>query len=205
MYLSISCVSSWSFPAALSVLVFQVPMVMLSLPRIIDDALVAYLTHPSWCTEEGTVLVDTGSDRSGMVWLCVVIAWWVLGKVQPDGAIPLHVEQVAFKFIVKPFRPSGHGLRTMKISAQRCRVDTSYFTHNWETRGGRERLPSRIGPKELPTAHFLFQLYIHFEGTHAYKIDIKTLSKDSFDIYCFQKYTSFTFTACAKGVVNWPK
>ena len=25
---------------------------------------------------------------------------------------------------------------TMKISAQWCRVDTSYFTHNWETRGG---------------------------------------------------------------------
>ena len=36
MYLSISCVSSWSFPAALSVLVFHVPMVMLSLPRVFD-------------------------------------------------------------------------------------------------------------------------------------------------------------------------
>ena len=75
MNLSISCVSSWSFPAALSVLVFQVPMVMLSRPRIFNYAPVAYLTTPSWCTEEGAVLVDTGSDRSGMVWLCVVIAW----------------------------------------------------------------------------------------------------------------------------------
>ena len=46
LYLSISCDSSWSLPAALSVLVFQVPMVMLSLPRIFDDAPVAYLTPP---------------------------------------------------------------------------------------------------------------------------------------------------------------
>ena len=66
-YLSISCVSSCSFPAALSVLVFQVSMVM-SLPRIFDYAPVAYLTPPSWCTAEGSVLVDPGVDRSGMVW-----------------------------------------------------------------------------------------------------------------------------------------
>ena len=35
--------------------------------------------------------------------------------------------------------PSAHlalFVLTMKISAQWCRVDTSYFTHNWETRGG---------------------------------------------------------------------
>ena len=75
LYLSISCVSSWSFPAALSVLVFQVPMVMLSLPRIFDDAPVAYLTPPSWCPAEGTVLVDPGGYRSGMVWLLVSIIW----------------------------------------------------------------------------------------------------------------------------------
>ena len=65
--------------------------------------------------------------------------------------IPLQVEHVAVEF-VEPFRPSGPCLRTMKISAQWCRVDTSYFTHNWETRGGRERLLSRIGPKDRPTA-----------------------------------------------------
>ena len=61
---------------------------MLSLPRICDDAPVAYLTPPSWCTVEGADLVDPGGNRSSMVWLCVVIAWWVLGKVQPDGAHP---------------------------------------------------------------------------------------------------------------------
>ena len=44
LYLSISYVSSWSFPATLSVLVFHMPMVMLSLPRIFDDAPGAYLT-----------------------------------------------------------------------------------------------------------------------------------------------------------------
>ena len=42
-------------------------MVMLSLPRIFDDTLVAHLTPPSWCTAEGAVLVDPGGDRSGMV------------------------------------------------------------------------------------------------------------------------------------------
>ena len=72
---SISCVSSWSFSAALSVLLFHVPMVMLSLPRIFDVAPVAYLTLPSWCAAEGAVLVDPGGDRSGMVWLLVFITW----------------------------------------------------------------------------------------------------------------------------------
>ena len=68
--------------------------------------------------------------------------------------IPLQVEHVAVEFIVEPFRSSGPFLRTMKIFAQRCRVDTSYFSHNWETRGGRERLiPSRTSQKDLPTAH----------------------------------------------------
>ena len=88
LYLSISCVSSWSFPAAVSVLVFHMPMVMLSLPQMFDDAPVAYLTPPSWCTAEGAVLVDPSGDQSGMVWLLVFITWWVTGKVQPDGAYP---------------------------------------------------------------------------------------------------------------------
>ena len=60
LYLSILCVSSWSFPAALSVLVFHMPIVMLSLPQIFDDASVAYLTPQSWCTAEGAVLVYPG-------------------------------------------------------------------------------------------------------------------------------------------------
>ena len=90
LYMSISCVivSSWSFPAALSVLVFHVPMVMLSFPRIFDDAPEAYLTPPSWCTAEGAVLVDLGGNRSGMKWLLVFIIWWITGKVQPDTARP---------------------------------------------------------------------------------------------------------------------
>ena len=72
--------------------------------------------------------------------------------------IPLQVEHVAVEFIVEPFRSSGPFLLTMKVSTQWCRVDTSYCTHNWETRGGRERLiPSRTGPKDLPTALSLIQ------------------------------------------------
>ena len=71
--------------------------------------------------------------------------------IQP---IPLQVEHAAVNFIVEPFRPSGSCLRTMKISAQWCHVETNYFTHYWETRGEQERLiPSRTGPKDLPTAH----------------------------------------------------
>ena len=74
LYLSISCVSSWSFPAALSVVVFHMAMVILSLRQIFDDAPVAYLTTPFWCTAEGAVLVNPGGDRSGMVWVLVVIS-----------------------------------------------------------------------------------------------------------------------------------
>ena len=88
LYLSILCVSSWSFPAALSVFVFQVPIVMLSLPQTFNDAPVAYLTSPSRCTAEGVVLVNLGGDQSSMVWLLVVIIWWIMGKVQPEGAHP---------------------------------------------------------------------------------------------------------------------
>ena len=61
------------FLPALSVLVFHVPMVMLSLARIFNDAPLVYLTPPSWCTMEGVVLVDPGGDRLGMVWLLVFI------------------------------------------------------------------------------------------------------------------------------------
>ena len=125
-------------------------MVMLSLPRIFDDA--PHLTPPSWCPAEGAVLVDPGGDRSGMVWLCVLSShgesWAKYNLVEP---IPLQVEHVAVEF-VEPFRPSGPCLRTMKTFTQRCRVGTSYFTHSWETREGRERLPSRKGPKDQPTA-----------------------------------------------------
>ena len=115
LYLSISCVSSLSFPAALSVLVFQVPMVMLSLPRIFDDAPVARLTPPSWCTAEGAVLVDPGGDRNGCVLSSHGKSWAKYNLAEP---IPLQVEHVAVEFIVEPFRPSNPCLRTTKISAQ---------------------------------------------------------------------------------------
>ena len=64
--------------------------------------------------------------------------------------IPPQIEHVAVEFIVEPFRQSGPCLRTMKIFAQWCRVDTSYFTLKRETLGGRERLPSRTGPRTCP-------------------------------------------------------
>ena len=118
LYLSISCDSSWSLPAALSVLAFQVPMVMLSLPRIFDDAPVAYLTPPSWCTAEGAIFVVPGGDRSGMVWLLVLSHGESRAKYYLTEPIPLQVEYVVVEFIVEAFRPSGPCLRTLKISAQ---------------------------------------------------------------------------------------
>ena len=128
LYLTVSCVSSWTFPAALRVLVFYVPVVTLSLPRILDGAPVACLAPPSWCTVEGAVLVDPGGDRFSMVWLFFVMSWFLKGKVQPDKALSLQVEHVAVEFVAEPFCPSGHSLGTMKTSALSRRVDTSYFT-----------------------------------------------------------------------------
>ena len=71
LYLSISCVISWSFPAAISVLVFHVPMVMSSLPWIFDDAPVQCFTSPSWCKAEGMVLVNLGGGRASIAWVLV--------------------------------------------------------------------------------------------------------------------------------------
>ena len=82
LYLSISCVSSKG------VLVFHVPIVMLSLPWILYGAPVAYLTPLSWCSAEGAVLVDPGDDQTGMIYLLVVISWCLKGKIQPGGAHP---------------------------------------------------------------------------------------------------------------------
>ena len=83
-------------------------MVMMSLPRIFDDAPVAYLTPPSWCTEEGAVLVDPGGDRSGVAY----------GEYNLTEPTPLQVDHVAVEFIVERSRPSGPFLRTMNISAR---------------------------------------------------------------------------------------
>ena len=102
---------------ALSVLVFQVPMVMLSLPRIFDDAPVAHLTPPFWCTAEGAVLVDPGGDRVATVWCVLSSHGESWAKYNLAKSIPLLVEHVAIEF-VEPFRSSGPCLRTMKISAQ---------------------------------------------------------------------------------------
>ena len=49
-------------PQLLSVLVFPVPMVMLSLPRIFDDAPVACLTPPSWHTVMARSLIRAATD-----------------------------------------------------------------------------------------------------------------------------------------------
>ena len=40
----------------------------------------------------------------------------------------------------------------MKMSAQSCRVDTSYFTQNWETRGAREHLIPAHCPQQWRSA-----------------------------------------------------
>ena len=74
----------------------------------------------------------------------------------------------AFCILVAPFHSSGPCLWIMKISAQWCHADTSYFTHSWETCGGRECLiPFHTGPKDLPTAPSMLLVH-HQRGIHLY-------------------------------------
>ena len=148
LYLSISCVSCWCFHVSLSVLVFHVPMAMLSLPHILNGAPTACLTPPSCVQLRARSLLSR--EATDPVWS----AFWLSfhgdsrARYNLTEPIPLQVERAAVEFVMEPFNPSG-----MKTSAQWCRVDTSYFTRNWETRGGRERLIlSNSGPKDLPTA-----------------------------------------------------
>ena len=115
--LSVSCISSWSFPAALSVFVSHVPMMMFSFPRIFDDAPVTCLKPPSWCTAEGAVLVDLVGDRSGMVYLLVFIIWWVTHKVQDDGVHPFSGRTLGRWIHCRTLPPILPCLRTMKIFA----------------------------------------------------------------------------------------
>ena len=107
LYLSISCVSSWSFPAALSVLVFRVPMVMLSLPRIFDDAPVAYFhLRPGVRREVRSLLTRAATD---LIWYGCLFSPYGESRARYDltEPIPLQVKHVAVEFIVEPFRPSG--------------------------------------------------------------------------------------------------
>ena len=117
-------------------------MVMLSLPRIFDDAPVACLTPLSLCMTESVVLVNPGGDQSGVAWFTSQgdsRAKWNLTE-----PIPLW----AFEFVMECICLYGPSLRIMKTSAHWCCVHMSYFTHNWETGGGQECLiPSRTGPK----------------------------------------------------------
>ena len=80
------------FPAALSALLFHVPMMILSLPRIFDDAPVACLTPPSCCTAEGAVLVDPSGDPSGIIWFLFVTSWSVSFVVEPFRRLALVFE-----------------------------------------------------------------------------------------------------------------
>ena len=95
-----------------------------------------------------------GQAATDLVWYGCLFSshdesWAKYNLMEP---IPLQVEHMAVEFIVELFRPSGPFLLPMRIYAQWCRVDTSYFTHNWETRGGWEDLISSCtGPKDLST------------------------------------------------------
>ena len=82
-------------------------MVMLSLPRIFDDAPVAHLTPLSWCMVDGTVRVNLGSNRSKMVRLLLSLHGESWAKYNLMELIPLQVEHMAKEFIVEPFRSSG--------------------------------------------------------------------------------------------------
>ena len=74
LYLSISCVSSWRFPAAVShnlVSFCSMCQWWCCLPQIFDGAPVACLTPPSWCTADSSILVNPGGEWSGKAKLLV--------------------------------------------------------------------------------------------------------------------------------------
>ena len=118
LYLSISCVSSWSFSAALSVLVFHVLKVQLSLPRIFDGAPVAYLTPPS-CVRRKARSLLTRAATYPVFYGCLFSSYGESrARYNLTEPIPPQVEHLAVEFFVEPFRQSCLCLRTMKISAQ---------------------------------------------------------------------------------------
>ena len=87
-------------------------------------------------SSEKVIIIIINPLTARVVVFCCVLSshgesWAKYNLMEP---IPLQVENVAVEIIVEPFRPSGPCLRTMKISAQWCRVDARYFTHNLETR-----------------------------------------------------------------------
>ena len=108
------------------------PMVMLSLPRIFDDAPVACLTPLSWCTAEGAVLVNPGGDRSGMAWLLVSddsgqVLWICAGKnktLPPSTSLPImgqvagvNTAPLGGVFIVRRLGPDGRKDSTTNSTA----------------------------------------------------------------------------------------
>ena len=63
--------------------------------------------------------------------------WWVMGKVQLDGAHPSPGRWRDLWVHCRSLPPTWPLSSYMEIYTQSCRVDTSYFTHNWQTHGGR--------------------------------------------------------------------
>ena len=113
-----SCVSSWSFPAALSVLVFHVPKLMLSLPGIFDNTGVAYRDlHPGVRRRARSLLTRAATYR---VWYgCLFSSHGKpRAKYNLTEPIPFQVDHVAVEFMMEPFRLIGPFTRSMKISAQ---------------------------------------------------------------------------------------
>ena len=80
------------------------------------------------------------------------ITWWVTGKIQPDCAHPSPIQTHGNWIHHGTLPPIWPLSLNYEISAQWCCVDTSCFTHKWQTCGGWEHLiPSCTGMKDLPT------------------------------------------------------
>ena len=152
LYLSISCVSSRSFPAALSVLLFHVLIVMLSLPQSFDGAPVACLTPLSWCTAEGPVLVNPVGKWSGMVWLLVSLMvtqgqskTWQSPSLSGSNMLSLSLMWNLFAHLALVFKLWRHPPSDVVL--------TTAISPIKETHAGQEHItPSCTGPKDLPTA-----------------------------------------------------
>ena len=93
-YLFISCVSSSSFPAALSDL--TVPIVMLFLVCNAFVPSVAFFSPLSWWPAMEDVVLVPGDNRTSMDWDVVVIFMQVSWAILHGGAHPYFIYQRAF-------------------------------------------------------------------------------------------------------------
>ena len=113
----------------------------------------------------------------------VFIIWWVTGMVQPDGVHPSPGRTCGrwvHRGTLLPIWPLSSHYEDIRPVMPCWR---QLFHHNWETRGGRERLiPSRTGPKDLSTVQSSAQVdqiewFTSYSSSHKFYPATQTFPK----------------------------